>query len=795
MRHCRARSRRRWTAAFLLLAVLSVAAISPSSAQITFFDVSAAANVDRTGESYGASWGDFNGDGYPDLFASNHRERPSLYLNLGNGTFFDTAMQVLIFRNRPTSDTHGGSWADIDNDGDQDLLVSSGTGNLSQLLINENQRMVDRTVERGLTTSNLGGRLPVWLDYDDDKLVDFVMTQYGGIAKLYRQGPVGHFKETTADAKLLCVRFHYGQLLDVTNDGRLDFVCPSEARFPQRIYNTNPLPWNKVYDSTNPAPFLPLVPQAIDSVLADFNNDGRMDLFVLGNAQLRPSGATQGKSTQVEAQLAGGTKGFRFVTDGKVTVWADWNKILDPTRPQPRIYIGANGWHPAAVPFTLDPADPSVRGMPPAPARDEQVPLMQVGYDAVKKQWTLLIQTRLTETSKNNFSEAYVVVDSTGPVSGLSNLGLWPSDKPGRPTLLTNHSGGFVDETVRAGLDGAVQCVSAVAGDFDNDMDQDLYLACRGASSNLANILYENVGDGKFQRVAGAGGAEGPIGAAMASGAGTADTVVVADYNVDGYLDLFVNNGFNLRPLRFGGVNKLYRNGGGSRHWIEVDLVAKQSERDATGARVYAMAGGVTQMRTQNGAYHRWSQDSRRSHFGLGGATTVDLRVEWPSGAVQTFSKVAADRLYRITEGNGIAPVAVGVAPVYQCGPPRINSAVDKGIFLWRDCPSGEWRMKVAAGGGSVVHAGTITSTAPYVSVKPMGLTAADKLDYKTNPKQIVFRFDTRLKAIDGVNFLPADGASACIRIDQPAGARIYFGPFRKLLQPPFDLETQEPCN
>jgi len=76
-----------------------------------------------------------------------------------------------------------------------------------------------------------------------------------------------------------------------------------------------------------------------------------------------------------------------------------------------------------------------------------------------------------------------------------------------------------------------------------------------------------------------------------------------------------------------------------------------------------------------------------------------------------------------------------------------------------------------------------------------MGLTAADKLDYKTNPKQIVFRFDTRLKAIDGVNFLPADGASACIRIDQPAGARIYFGPFRKLLQPPFDLETQEPCN
>jgi hypothetical protein len=116
-------------------------------------------------------------------------------------------------------------------------------------------------------------------------------------------------------------------------------------------------------------------------------------------------------------------------------------------------------------------------------------------------------------------------------------------------------------------------------------------------------------------------------------------------------------------------------------------------------------------------------------------------------------------------------------------------------VFIWRDCPSGEWRMKTAAGGGSVVHAGTITSNVAYASVKPMGLTAMDQLDFKTDPKQIVFRFDTRGKAIDGVNFLPADGASACIKIEQPAGSRVYFGPFRTPLQPPFDLETQASCD
>ena len=132
-----------------------------------------------------------------------------------------------------------------------------------------------------------------------------------------------------------------------------------------------------------------------------------------------------------------------------------------------------------------------------------------------------------------------------------------------------------------------------------------------------------------------AGGAGGPIGIAVASGAGTADTVVSADYDVDGFLDLYVVNGFNLRPLQFGGPNNLFRNQGNANHWVEIDLVGTLTERDAVGARVYATASGVTQLRVQNGGYHRWSQDHTRAHFGLAGATTVNLRVEWPSGTTE----------------------------------------------------------------------------------------------------------------------------------------------------------------
>ena len=291
------------------------------------------------------------------------------------------------------------------------------------------------------------------------------------------------------------------------------------------------------------------------------------------------------------------------------------------------------------------------------------------------------------------------------------------------------------------------------------------------------------------------GGAAGAIGIAVASGAGTADTVVTADYNVDGFVDLFVTNGFNLRPLNYGGENKLFRNRGNANRWIELDLVGTNSDRDAVGARVYATAGGKTQMRIQNGGYHRWAQDLTRTHFGLGGATQVSLRIEWPSGATQTFANVATNKLYKVTEGGGISQVVLGKAIAYPCGAPPFNSAIDSGTFIWRDCPSGEWRMKTGAGGGGAEFSGTFTSAQNYVKVKPQGLTTGDTLNYTANPKQISFKFTTRGQDTDGVNFIPHDGASACVKINGPAGAKVFDGPFRKELTPPFDIASQAPCS
>jgi hypothetical protein len=115
--------------------------------------------------------------------------------------------------------------------------------------------------------------------------------------------------------------------------------------------------------------------------------------------------------------------------------------------------------------------------------------------------------------------------------------------------------------------------------------------------------------------------------------AGTSESVVAADYDLDGFLDLLVTNGNNMRPLYIGGPKQLFHNRGNANHWIELDLVGTTSNRDTVGSQVKVASGGVTQYREQNGGYHRWSQNFKRVHVGLGANTQADINVRWPDGS------------------------------------------------------------------------------------------------------------------------------------------------------------------
>jgi hypothetical protein len=142
-----------------------------------------------------------------------------------------------------------------------------------------------------------------------------------------------------------------------------------------------------------------------------------------------------------------------------------------------------------------------------------------------------------------------------------------------------------------------------------------------------------------------------------------------ADYDNDGDLDLFVANGlWHSTPLP-PEPGFLYRNDGGTNHWLVLRLVGTASNRSAIGAKVRALATirGRTswQLREISGGSGYCSQNDLRAHFGLGDATVVaTIRIEWPSGIVQELSDLPANQFLTITErqdGVGAPPDVSGV--------------------------------------------------------------------------------------------------------------------------------------
>jgi hypothetical protein len=152
----------------------------------------------------------------------------------------------------------------------------------------------------------------------------------------------------------------------------------------------------------------------------------------------------------------------------------------------------------------------------------------------------------------------------------------------------------------------------------------------------MPNIYFENAGDGRWRKVLHESGIPG-----------SGDSVATADYDQDGFVDLLVTNGRG----EYEGPVQLFRNRANGNHWIALDLHGTGSNRDAIGARVSVFAGGKMQNRLQSGGMHRYSQDFKRVHVGLGEHVWADdIVIRWPSGRVQHLGRVKSDQTLNVNE-------------------------------------------------------------------------------------------------------------------------------------------------
>jgi hypothetical protein len=264
----------------VLRAACSAAWLAISSAlwaqSPNFDNPSAAAGILHPGYHHAVAVGDYNGDGWDDIYVGTTNGANALYRNNRDMTFTEVGVLAGV---ADAGRTYAAVWADFDNDGDLDLA----TGNYidpNRFYENDGDgTFTDRTVEYGVGHTGLCRSLHA-ADYDGDGWLDLFVVNLNGSDVLYRNLEGEGFQDVTvaagvADAASLV---SMGALFtDTDNDGDVDLYLTHDANQPNIHLRNN---GNGTFSNTTAATGLGFVGNCMGVDAADINHDGWMDLYI-----------------------------------------------------------------------------------------------------------------------------------------------------------------------------------------------------------------------------------------------------------------------------------------------------------------------------------------------------------------------------------------------------------------------------------------------------------------------------------------------------------------------------------
>jgi hypothetical protein len=216
-------------------------------------------------------------------------------------------------------------------------------------------------------------------------------------------------------------------------------------------------------------------------------------------------------------------------------------------------------------------------------------------------------------------------------------------------TLYQNRGDGtFEDVTTKAGLGSGFIPLGfgTKLFDMDNDGDLDIHVTNGHVIDNVAlyqpsltyaqkDLLYENLGGGRFRDVSALGG---PGLQSLRVGRGLA----VADFDNDGNLDVVITS-VGQRPA-------LLRNQGAA-NWLSIRAAGKKNNTFGLGATVTVETSEGKQVREINNVASYLSSSDVRLHVGLGAAKIAQrIEILWPNGVRQVLNNVSANRLLVVDE-------------------------------------------------------------------------------------------------------------------------------------------------
>jgi hypothetical protein len=452
-----------------------------------------------------------------------------------------------------------------------------------------------------------------WGDYDNDGYPDVFIHQHSPAVKdlLYRNNQDGTFTALALPAYTVAEAGWGPAWGDYDNDGWLDLFIPQMSGQDVLLHNQGDGAFERIEAGPGSGSYI-----STSGTWGDYDRDGWLDLFVVNSKAGMSAGMNrlyrnQGDGTfaqmgaaQVGDILQGSDRwGYACWIDYDDDGWLDaFTTVWTGARP----YLYRNLGNGSFVRITDGP----------------------------------LVSTSLTSSTF-----AWADYDNDGRLDVLVGM------NAARPNILFRNEGAGTFRQMTAAEVGPVAIDSTglggiAWGDYDNDGFQDLFIAggwyASGQYVRMTNLFYHNNGDGSFTR---------ETSGSPAQDMNDAMGAYWVDYDLDGFIDLFVQNHGDVAPTE----NFLYRNNGNPNAWLEVRCVGTSSPRFGVGAKVRAKTAinglPMWQLRLVDGGGTSCGGQSFVAHFGLGDATNVDvLRIEWPSGIVQELHNVPARQFLTVTE-------------------------------------------------------------------------------------------------------------------------------------------------
>ena len=550
--------------------------------------------VDDAGKTYkaahydhgnGVAVADVDGDGLTDIYFVSQVGGNQLWKNRGDGKFEDiTASAGVAVAGKVGVSA---SFADVDNDGDADLYVTTvRSGNV--LFENDGKgHFRDITASAGLTYAGHSSAA-VFFDYDRDGRLDLFLVNVGKYTTdktagdgytyyvAFEDAFSGHLKPKRAEASIL---YH--------NDGKNRFRNVSQQT------GLVDLSWSG------------------DATVVDVNDDGWPDLYVLNMLG--------------DDQYYENVGGKRFVKKSRSvfpkTPWGSMGVNVFDFNNDGRLDIFITDMH-------SDMSD-------------------AIGPEREKQKSDMKWPVEFRGTGKTSiWGNAFFMKEGPGKYKEVSDAIGAESYCPWGPSVADLNADGFEDTFIASGMNypERYEMNSVKLNDHGQKfVDAEFVVGVEPRSGSLVAPWFELDASGKDKAHPDAQGATGRV---EVWGARASRSSVIFDVDGDGDLDI-VTNEFNAAPMvLISNLSEKTRV-----HYLAIKLTGTTSNRDGLGAIVKVTAGGVTQTKVFDGDSGYLSHSLYPLYFGLGAAERVDqIEVVWPSGKTQVAQAPKIDSTIEIKE-------------------------------------------------------------------------------------------------------------------------------------------------